>query len=219
MCDGGALGRSVGSVGGVRGCRRGRGRRQSGEGGSGSGGGEGLPLEGTVGPGRGLAPGLQAAAAAALQGGAGRPGAPGERRRGRAGQRRRPHPVAQDARAHQKLPGAVRRWRGSPRARRSPEVVWWEAPSAGDVIDACIGAVQRLGASLQPQLHPLSLIQLPPALDGRHDGLGEVVITCGGRLGRRQGPEVPQAVAEAGRGGVRVGHVPHGKEWGRGEVA
>lgn len=67
--------------------------------------------------------GLEAAAAAALQRGAGRLGAARQRRRGRAGQRRRPHGVAQDARAHQELPGAVGRRGGSTRARQS-DVFW-----------------------------------------------------------------------------------------------
>lgn len=47
----------------------------------------------------------------------------------------------------------------------------------------------------------------------RHDGFGKALVARGGGLGRRQAPEIPEAVAEAGRG-----HVPHGQSR-RGEVA
>lgn len=108
----GSFGRGIG---GVRGGRGGGGGRQAGE--SGGGGGLGAVRR------RGRLPlGLEAAAAGALQRGAGRPGAARQRRRGGAGQRRRPHGVAQDAGAHQELPGAVGRRGGSARARRSDVV-------------------------------------------------------------------------------------------------
>lgn len=158
-----------GGVGGTRGHGGGGGAgRQAGQGGRRGQVGLSLSVCSAVGCGAGLALGLQAAAAAALQGRAGGFGGSCQRRGGAAGQGGGPEAVTQDACTHQELPGSIGRRRRSAGAWGA-QVVRGKAPPRGDIVDPQIWPVEGLRPGLEAE-HPLPLLQIPSLVDGRHDG-------------------------------------------------